>query len=545
LDNVSQQTNKKALAHLASDDIQTKKKEPTWLWHRRLGHPSFSYLQRLFPSLFNKCNISDFLCETCVMAKCHRTVFPSNKTRAIVPFSLVHTDVWGPAPHSTHNGMRWFISFIDDCTRVTWVYLLKHKSDVNSIFRLFHQMVLTQFNTLIKVIRSDNGGEYFKTELTEFMNSNGILHQTTCPHSPQQNGVAERKNRHILEVTRSILIGGSVPSFLWGEAISSAVYLINRTPSSVLNFRRPLDVLSDHCILPPIVHLIPRIFGCVVYVHLHPHQRTKLEKRAVKCMFVGYGSAQKGYRAYHPPSKKFYISMDVTFYENNFYYPEKHVSTLQVGNENDEVQNHDVSLFDISNIKLPLNDHTTRVEPIFNDGLAERQDEDNTSFSFHDPLVQPSPQVSLDSTSINSLVNEVDSIIHETTTTNTLDIESPTVQYTLPSRSNRGKPPNRYEPDLQSKVKYPRVIMCLLTSYPSHMQCISQNYLLFLFLVMCRKLWQTLGGLKLSMRRWRHLRKMTLGILCNYLLEKKRLDASGCLQLNTNRMELLKGIKHD
>jgi hypothetical protein len=259
------------------------------------------------------------------------------------------------------------------------------------------------------------------------MNSNGILHQTTCPHSPQQNGVAERKNRHILEVTRSLLIGGSVPSFLWGEAISSAVYLINRTPSSVLNFRRPLDVLSDHCILPPIVHLIPRIFGCVVYVHLHPHQRTKLEKRAVKCMFVGYGSAQKGYRAYHPPSKKFYISMDVTFYENNFYYPEKHVSTLQVGNENDEVQNHDVSLFDISNIKLPLNDHTTRVEPIFNDGLAERQDEDNTSFSFHDPLVQPSPQVSLDSTSINSLVNEVDSIIHETTTTNTLDIESPTV----------------------------------------------------------------------------------------------------------------------
>jgi hypothetical protein len=124
---------------------------------------------------------------------------------------------------------------------------------------------------------------------------------------------------------------------LWVEAISSAVYLINRTPSSVLNFRRPLDVLSDHCILPPIVHLIPRIFGCVVYVHLHPHQRTKLEKRAVKCMFVGYGSAQKGYRAYHPPSKKFYISMDVTFYENNFYYPEKHVSTLQVGNENDEV----------------------------------------------------------------------------------------------------------------------------------------------------------------------------------------------------------------
>jgi len=139
-------------------------------------------------------------------------------------------------------------------------------------------MIVTQFNTCIKVIRSDNGGEYFKKELMEFMNSKGILHQTTCPYSPQHNRVAERKNRHILEVTRSLLIDGNVPPHLWGEAMNSAVYLINRTPSSVLNFRRPLDVLSDHCVLPSIVHLLPRVFGCVIYVHLHPHQRTKFEE---------------------------------------------------------------------------------------------------------------------------------------------------------------------------------------------------------------------------------------------------------------------------
>ena len=88
--------------------------------------------------------------------------------------------------------------------------------------------------------------------------------KTTCPYSPQQNGVFERKNRHILEVTRSLLINGNVPSHLWGEAVRSAVYLINRTPSSVLNFRRPLDVLSDHCILPFMVSLPPHIFGCVI-----------------------------------------------------------------------------------------------------------------------------------------------------------------------------------------------------------------------------------------------------------------------------------------
>jgi len=125
------------------------------------------------------------------------------------------------------------------------------------------------------------------------MNSKGILHQTTCPYSPQQNGVAERKNRHILEVTRSLLIYGNVPSHLWGEAVRSSIYLIYRTPSSVLNFRRSLDVLSDHCILPSIVSLPPHIFGCVIYVHLHSYQHTKLEERTLKCVFVGYGSTKK------------------------------------------------------------------------------------------------------------------------------------------------------------------------------------------------------------------------------------------------------------
>lgn len=474
LEKVSQQTHKRALAHLASDLTQDKNKKEIWLWHRRLGHPSFSYLKKLFPSLFHKCNISDFLCETCVMAKSHRVVFPLSNKKSVFPFSLVHTDVWGPSPQSTHNGRKWFISFVDDCTRVTWVYLLKHKSDVNDVFRFFYQMIETQFNTCIKVIRSDNGGEYFKTDLTKFLNSKGILHQTTCPYSPQQNGVAERKNRHLLEVTRSLLIDGNIPSYLWGEAVNSAVYLINRTPSSVHNFRRPLDVLSDHHVLPPIVHLPPRVFGCVMYVHLHPHQRSKLDKRAIKCVFVGYGSTQKGYRAYHPTSKRFFISMDVTFHEDNFFYVD---STLQGGNES-EVQHHDVSMFDISYTKifcenkLSCEDHSAGTEPILNMDLLTL---DNTTSPDHNQLAQSSPQIQLDSSTvtldplpidtsidevdlvfdseIDSVLNEINPYLHDTT--NTPNTESTNVKYDLPTRSNRGKPPVKYEPDLQSKVKYP------------------------------------------------------------------------------------------
>ena len=204
----------KVLAHLMSDDLQKKNKEEIWLWHRRLGHPSFGYLRKLFPSLFYNCNLTNFNCETCVMAKSHRATFPLNNTQVDTPFSLVHTDVWGPAPLPTHKGMRWFVTFVDDYTRMTWLYLLKHKSDVCKVFQLFHKMVSVQFHAHIKVVRSDNGGEYFQQQLKDFMESSGIIHQTSCPNTPQQNGVAERKNRHLLEVTRSLLIGGNVPFFL-------------------------------------------------------------------------------------------------------------------------------------------------------------------------------------------------------------------------------------------------------------------------------------------------------------------------------------------
>jgi len=193
LENVSQQTHKGTLAYLANEHIHDKNNK-IWLWHRRLGHPSAGYLNKLFPSLFHKCNISDFIYETCVMAKSHCVVFPLSNKKIDFPYSLIHTDVWGPAPQSTHNGKKWFTRFVDDCTRVTYVYLLKHKSgDVCNVFCSFHHMIVTQFNTHIKVIRPDNGGKYFKTELIEFMNSKDILHQTICPYSPQQNGWLREK----------------------------------------------------------------------------------------------------------------------------------------------------------------------------------------------------------------------------------------------------------------------------------------------------------------------------------------------------------------
>jgi len=114
-----------------------------WLWHKRLSHPLFGYIRRLFSSLFANCKLSDFICETCAMANSHHAIFPLSSNKVASPFSLVHSDVWGPFLIFTANGMKWFVTFVDDCTRMTWVYLLKYKSDVCIVFRLFFQMILT------------------------------------------------------------------------------------------------------------------------------------------------------------------------------------------------------------------------------------------------------------------------------------------------------------------------------------------------------------------------------------------------------------------
>jgi hypothetical protein len=291
-----------------------------WLWHRRLGHPSFRYLLKLFPSLFLKNNVSSFHCDSCLLAKHHRTSFHPSFNKSSVPFSIIHSDVWGPSRVTNRSNTKWFVSFIDDCTRVSWVYLLKEKSEVISIFQSFHQMILTQFNTRVQVLRSDNGGEYFKKELSAYFHAYGIIHQTSCVDTPQQNGVAERKNRHLLEVARSLMFAMNVPKSFWGDAVLTAAYLINRMPSKVLQFQTPLQSLSKTHSLPTLLQIPPKVFGCVCYVHIHKQHRSKLDPRAQKCIFLGYSTTQKGYKCYHPPSTKILVSMDVTFLEDQAYF---------------------------------------------------------------------------------------------------------------------------------------------------------------------------------------------------------------------------------
>ena len=122
--------------------------------------------------------------------------------------------------------------------------------------------------------------------MKQFISDHGLIHQTTCPDTPQQNGIAERKNRTLLEITRAIMLESYVPVHFWPVAIATATYLTNRLPTKPLAYQTPLDTLSSHVSIPSYHSLPPWVFGCVVYVHLPKRIRNKLEPRAIKCVFI-------------------------------------------------------------------------------------------------------------------------------------------------------------------------------------------------------------------------------------------------------------------
>ena len=140
---------------------------------------------------------------TCKIGKSKTLPFSVSTSNSIQSFDLVHSDVWGIAPHLSHAHYKYFVTFIDDYSRFTWVYFLHSKSEVFHVFKMFLAYVENQFSTCIKILRSDSGGEYVSTEFQNFLQQKGIISQKSCPYTPQQNGLAERKNRHLLDITRS------------------------------------------------------------------------------------------------------------------------------------------------------------------------------------------------------------------------------------------------------------------------------------------------------------------------------------------------------
>lgn len=224
-------------------------------------------------------------------------------------FALVHADLWGPCNITNVKGYKYFLVLVDDCTRVTWVYMLGQKSETPDVIKKFFAQIKTQFSTVIRIFRSDNGLEFMNSTLQSFFETLGLLHQTSCAHTSQQNGVAERKLRHLLDVARTIMFQMNVPSALWPDAVLTACYLINQVSSSIIGGKVPISLLCPEIDVFPIP---ARVFGCVCFVH--QFQIDKLSPLSVKCVFVGYSRTQKGYRCYDSNTRRYYVSADVTFF---------------------------------------------------------------------------------------------------------------------------------------------------------------------------------------------------------------------------------------
>lgn len=281
------------------------------LWHRRLGH--VSYGNSVFVNNFEKSirRLEVNKCETCIKGKQCRLPFSKNGSRATKLLELVHTDVCGPLPIRSNGGCRYFLTLIDDYTRKVFVYLLKSKNQAYQCFVDFKQMVENQTEQKIKTLRSDNGTEYVNVNFAKLCAKYGIIHQRTVIHTPQQNGLAERMNRTLLDRVRCMLIDSRLSKRFWAEALMTATKVINSVPCKGTGKISPHEAWSGN--KPDLNEF--KVFGCKAFAHVPGAKRKKLDDKAQEYVFVGYATEQKGYRLYHHESKKVMISRDVTFIE--------------------------------------------------------------------------------------------------------------------------------------------------------------------------------------------------------------------------------------
>ena len=290
------------------------------IWHYRYGHLGRDNLSKL--SLKDMVRNFDFdhrkslgSCEFCIKGKHNRSPFPThdnNQGRNDI-LGLIHSDVCGPLPDSLGNN-KYFVTFIDDTTRHCWAYPISAKDQVLSVFQEFKTMIEKITGKSIKILRSDNGGEYKSKDFGSFMVKCGIRHEFTVPKTPEQNGVAERLNRLLMEKVRTMLVQSKLPHSFWAEALNTAVHVHNISPSRVLGDNTPRELLTGR--KPNVSYL--KCFGCTAFVHIPKDQRKKLDPKSRKCIFIGYGQTSKGYRLYDFEKKGIILSRDVIFDESKF-----------------------------------------------------------------------------------------------------------------------------------------------------------------------------------------------------------------------------------
>ncbi|CDF39993.1 unnamed protein product [Chondrus crispus] len=300
-------------------------------WHERFAHVHSQGIAsmirdnvvsgvKLLGNEANKINNTDNdciseKCSACVYGKATRSVIPKERSsrRAYFSLDLVHSDVCGPLEVQSIGGAKYFITFIDDHSNWSVVYPMHHKSEAFERYKMFAQLAQTHTGRKIKVLRTDRGGEYLSTEFKSFLIANGTQHQMTTAYTPEQNGVAERLNRTLVNLVRSMLAHKKVTKGFWAEALANAVYVRNRVTSRAI----PPKMTPYHLWMksvPNVGHL--RVFGSKCWYTLPKHNIQKLDARAKEAMFLGYAENTKAYKLWDGDLHKVIVSRDVTFDES-------------------------------------------------------------------------------------------------------------------------------------------------------------------------------------------------------------------------------------
>lgn len=336
------------------------------IWHFRLGHLSSSRIALLhsqFPFIVND---SSSVCDICHFAKHRKLPFVHSYHKAIKCFDLIHFDIWGPISIKSVHNHAYFLTAVDDHSRYTWITLMKNKSEARLHVQNFIHFIKTQYNHSVKSIRTDNGPEFL---MPDFYASKGILHQTSCVDSPQQNGRVERKHQQILNIGRALLVQSNLPKSFWCYAVSHAVYIMNRVPAPNLQNKSPYTLLYNTA--PDFDTL--KVFGSLVFASTLQSHRTKLDLRARKCVFLGYKSGVKGVVLLDLLNNSIFLSRDVTHHEHIFPYqssspktPWEYHSISPTPNDSDITLDSDISL-DINAEQSPSPPHSSLSPNISND----------------------------------------------------------------------------------------------------------------------------------------------------------------------------------
>jgi hypothetical protein len=241
----------------------------------------------------------------------HKGSFLSSDNRSKEILDLIHSDVCGPMIVAFLNGYLYHVLFIDDHSQKIWIYFLKTKDGVLARFQEFKAQVENLIGRKIKVLSSDNGGEYTSKDFNNFCIEAGMKREYKVPYNPQQNGVTKRKDITIIKATKAMIHDQSLPMILWAESFMTTVYVQNMSPHQILKNMTPKEAFTG--VKPEIGHF--RIFGCPVYIHVPREKRSKLDPSGKKGTFVGYNESPKAYRIYIPGQRQIEVSRDVTFEE--------------------------------------------------------------------------------------------------------------------------------------------------------------------------------------------------------------------------------------